>query len=142
MHIDQDKLHFNGRDVLIKTLPTGIEPSDFLNRLEKNEVRKTIQSMRKSVDGKKLMVGIDRLDYVKGIPLKLHAMDEFFQNHPEEIGKVVLVQVVIPSRANLEANQKLRREVQELVGKINGKYGVCVAIVLWRNATRDAQDPR
>lgn len=122
--MESDRLKVGDHTVLVKTLPIGIEPSDFLERLRKDEVQNLIQSTRQNFDGVQLMVGIDRLDYIKGIPLKLHAMDMFFQQHPEQVGKVVLVQVVIPSRADLEANQKLRREVQELVGKINGKYGM------------------
>lgn len=109
--------------MLVKTLPIGIEPSDFHERLNKAEVQEMIQSTRRNFNGLKVLIGIDRLDYIKGIPQKLHALDEFFQHHPDQVGRVVLVQVAIPSRANLDANQKLRVEIQELIGKINGKYG-------------------
>ena len=113
----------DGREVLIRTFPIGIEPADFHERLEKEEVQKMVRSMKQKFDGCKVMIGVDRLDYVKGVPQKLHALDEFFQRHPDQVGKVVLVQVTIPSRANLEENQKLRVQINELVGKINSKYG-------------------
>ncbi|KAK3721449.1 Trehalose-6-P synthase/phosphatase complex synthase subunit [Vermiconidia calcicola] len=118
-----DKLKVKDHEVTIQTLPIGIEPSDFQKRLDKVEVQEMIRSTRNNFSGLKILVGVDRLDYIKGIPQKLQAMDEFFQIHPDQIGRVVLVQVTIPSRANLELNQKLRTEVQELVGKVNGKYG-------------------
>ena len=119
-----DKLKLeNGREVVVRTFPIGIEPSDFHQRLEKEEVQEMIRSMKKKFDGCKVMIGVDRLDYIKGVPQKLQALDEFFQRYPDQVGKVVLVQVAIPSRENLEDNQKLRTQVNELVGKINGKYG-------------------
>ena len=69
------------------------------------------------------MVSIDRLDYIKGIPQKLHALEVFLSSHPEWVGKVVLVQVAVPSRQDVEEYQNLRAVVNELVGRINGKFG-------------------
>ena len=71
----------------------------------------------------KLIVGVDRLDYIKGVPQKLHALEVFLTEHPEWIGKVVLVQVAVPSRQDVEEYQNLRAVVNELVGRINGKFG-------------------
>lgn len=117
------QLKVQHREVLVKTLPIGIEPFDFHERLRKVEVQETIRTIRRQSGGARILIGIDRLDYIKGIPQKLHALDEFFHQYPDQVGRIVLVQVAIPSRANLEVNQKLRVEVQELVGRINGKYG-------------------
>lgn len=69
------------------------------------------------------MVGVDRLDYIKGVPQKLHALEVFLSDHPEWVGKVVLVQVAVPSRQDVEEYQNLRAVVNELVGRINGKFG-------------------
>lgn len=69
------------------------------------------------------MVGVDRLDYIKGVPQKLHAFEVFLTDHPEWIGKVVLVQVAVPSRQDVEEYQNLRAVVNELVGRINGRFG-------------------
>lgn len=69
------------------------------------------------------MVGVDRLDYIKGVPQKLHALEVFLTEHPEWVGKVVLVQVAVPSREDVEEYQNLRAVVNELVGRINGKFG-------------------
>ena len=66
---------------------------------------------------------MDRLDYIKGIPQKLHALEIFLTEHPEWIGKVVLVQVAVPSREDVEEYQNLRAVVNEMVGRINGKFG-------------------
>lgn len=89
----------------------------------------------------KLIVGVDRLDYIKGVPQKLHALELFLTQHPEWIGKVsvhmpknivkidvkslevVLVQLAVPSRQDVEEYQNLRSTVNELVGRINGRFG-------------------
>lgn len=69
------------------------------------------------------MVGVDRLDYVKGLPHKLRALEVLLTNYPELVGSVVLVQIAIPTRGEVEEYQNLRVLVNELVGRINGKFG-------------------
>jgi trehalose 6-phosphate synthase len=68
-------------------------------------------------------VGVDRLDYIKGVPQKLHALELFLTQHPEWVDKVVLVQVAVPSRQDVEEYQHLQTVVNELVGRINGRFG-------------------
>jgi trehalose 6-phosphate synthase/phosphatase len=68
-------------------------------------------------------VGIDRLDYSKGIPRRLLAFDELLTRYPEWRGGLRLIQIAIPSRERLSAYRKLRREVEQLVGHVNGKFG-------------------
>ena len=82
-----------------------------------------IAALRRKFEGVKLIVGVDRLDYIKGVPQKLHALEVFLTEHPEWIGKIVLVQVAVPSRQDVEEYQNLRAVVNELVGRINGKFG-------------------
>lgn len=124
LHLTDGKIKIENHEVMIKTLPIGIQPDEFRNRLKADEVQAHIKDIRSTFRDVQIMLGVDRLDYIKGIPLKLAAMDKFFQRHPEKIGKVVLIQIVIPSRESLEANQALRQEVQQQVGEINGKYGM------------------
>ena len=69
------------------------------------------------------MIGVDRLDYIKGVPQKLQSFEIFLTQHPEWVGKVVLVQLAIPSRQDVEEYQNLRACVNELVGRINGRFG-------------------
>lgn len=66
---------------------------------------------------------MDRLDYIKGVPQKLHALEVFLSENPSYIGKVVLIQLAIPSRQDVEEYQNLRADVNELVGRINGRFG-------------------
>ncbi|KAG4302537.1 hypothetical protein PCK1_001121 [Pneumocystis canis] len=95
----------------------------YQNGLKQPKVIERIKALEKKFQNIKIIVGVDRLDYIKGVPQKLHALEFFLTEHPEWIGKVVLVQVAVPSRQDVEEYQNLRAIVNELVGRINGKFG-------------------
>jgi trehalose-6-phosphate synthase len=110
--------------VSVQTFPIGIEPTEFHSRLRKPDVQATLRKMRTDLCDTKVILGVDRLDCIKGIPHKLHAFDRLLERRPDLIGRAVLLQVAIPSRDDLKSHQDLKEEIQHLVGKINGKYGV------------------
>ncbi|KAL0939726.1 trehalose-phosphate synthase [Colletotrichum truncatum] len=114
---------YNGRFVTVGAFPIGIDPEKFVEGLKKPKVQERIEALKRKFNGVKLIVGVDRLDYIKGVPQKLHALEVFLTEHPEWIGKIVLVQVAVPSRQDVEEYQNLRAVVNELVGRINGKFG-------------------
>ena len=82
-----------------------------------------INLLKEKHKGVQIIVGVDRLDYIKGVPQKLHAFDTFLSRYPQYVGKVMLVQVAVPSRTDVEEYQQLRSTCNELVGEINGKHG-------------------
>jgi len=116
-------VEFEGRLAHVGTFPIGIEPSSFTQNLQKQSVIDRISQLEQRFGGVKVIVGVDRLDYIKGVPQKLHALELFLTQHPEWIGKVVLVQLAVPSRQDVEEYQNLRSTVNELVGRINGRFG-------------------
>ncbi|PSR79007.1 hypothetical protein PHLCEN_2v7194 [Hermanssonia centrifuga] len=116
-------VEFEGRLAHVGTFPIGIDPSSFIDNLKKESVQKRIKSLEQRFGGVKVIVGVDRLDYIKGVPQKLHALELFLSQHPEWIGKVVLAQLAVPSRQDVEEYQNLRATVNELVGRINGRFG-------------------
>jgi trehalose 6-phosphate synthase len=126
-------IEFQGKVIACGAFPIGIDPEKFQEGLKKEKVQKRIAQLEQKFQGVKLMVGVDRLDYIKGVPQKLHALEVFLSDHPEWVGKVVLVQVAVPSRQDVEEYQNLRAVVNELVGRINGKFGGCsaAAILSW-----------
>ena len=91
--------------------------------LKKDSVQKRIKQLEARFGDVKVIVGVDRLDYIKGVPQKFHALELFLSQHPEWIGKVVLAQLAVPSRQDVEEYQNLRSTVNELVGRINGRFG-------------------
>ena len=117
------KILCSGREVSVETFPIGVDPSEFQGRLRNESVQEMIRTMRHRLQGLKIIIGVDRLDIIKGVPHKLRAFERFLERYPEWIGRLILVQLVVPSRANLEANQRLRREIQHIAGLINDKYG-------------------
>jgi trehalose 6-phosphate synthase len=116
-------VEYRGKVITVGAFPIGIDPEKFDEGLKKPKVQERIAALEKKFQGVKLIVGVDRLDYIKGVPQKLHALEVFLTEHPEWIGKVVLVQVAVPSRQDVEEYQNLRAVVNELVGRINGKFG-------------------
>ncbi|KAF2420982.1 glycosyl transferase [Tothia fuscella] len=114
---------FQNRTITIGAFPIGIDPDKFSEGLKDPEVQSRMAALSQKFAGVKVIVGVDRLDYIKGVPQKLHALEVFLTEHPEWIGKLVLVQVAIPSRGDVEDYQNLRACVNELVGRINGKFG-------------------
>lgn len=110
--------------IAVGAFPIGIDPSKFEDGLKQPKVQERMAMLESKFKGVKLIVGVDRLDYIKGVPQKLHALEVFLCEHPEWIGKVVLVQVAVPSRQDVEEYQNLRAVVNELVGRINGRFGM------------------
>ncbi|KAI9218019.1 glycosyltransferase family 20-domain-containing protein [Blastocladiella britannica] len=123
LHTMPNGVDYEGRFVHVGTFPIGIDPEQFVQGLQRPAVRERMGQLRKKYEGAKILVGIDRLDYIKGIPHKLHAFEVFLSQHPEWVGKVVLLQVAVPSRDDVEEYQQLRATVNELVSRINGQYG-------------------
>lgn len=117
-------VYYNRRQVVIGANPIGIDVDKFTRGLKQESVQSRIQQLKRRFGpNTKLVVGVDRLDYIKGVPQKLHALDVFLDKHPEWVGKVVLIQIAVPSRQDVEEYQNLRTGVNELVGRINGRYG-------------------
>jgi len=69
-----------------------------------------------------LILGVDRLDYTKGVPHRLRAFAEALARYPEMRGKTEFIQLVVPSRMNVDSYQELKQEIEGLVGEINGQY--------------------
>lgn len=116
-------IEFQGRSISVGAFPIGIDVDLFVDGLKKQSVVDRVKQLKSRFGDVKVIVGVDRLDYIKGVPQKLHAFEIFLTENPEWIGKVVLVQVAVPLRGDVEEYQSLRATVNELVGRINGKFG-------------------
>jgi trehalose 6-phosphate synthase/phosphatase len=109
------------REVRIGVFPISVNASQFEQRAASPEVMEEVELLRS--DGCKLLVGVDRLDYTKGIPRRLLSFEYLLETVPEWRGKVRLVQVAVPSREHVGAYRRFRSEVNNLVGSINGRFG-------------------
>jgi len=117
-----DATSIGGCIVTCATVPIGISPEEFVTCLEKSEVLQQIADLKVQYDGRKVILGVDRLDYMKGIPHKLMAFGCFLEKNPDWADKCVLVQLAVPSRRDVPEYQRLQRQVHELVGQISGKH--------------------
>lgn len=110
------------RKVHLEVMPIGIDPGEVRELLKSPEAVQEQADLERTFAGKRLIVGVDRLDYTKGLPLKLLAFEELLKEFPEWRENTVLVQIAAPSRTGVEEYQQLKREVDELVGRINGAF--------------------
>jgi trehalose 6-phosphate synthase/phosphatase len=122
---DQEMLEIISPSRRVKTdvFPMGIDVLKFQDSLDDLRVKKEIQLIRKEISQEKIILSIDRLDYTKGVPLRLKAFEKLLVDHEELRGKVTLLLVVVPSRTGIEHYTRLRDEIEHLVGKINGLFG-------------------
>jgi len=101
----------------------GIDFETYFNAASMSEVQKEIHKFQSVVGNLKIIFSIDRLDYTKGIPERLDAFEVFLENNPKWHEKIVLILVVAPSRTGGHQYRLLKNQIDEMVGRINGKYG-------------------
>lgn len=118
-----NSIEFEGRKVKVGTFPIGIDPEKFIEEQGVKSVVERINRLKEKFKGFQVIVGVDRLDYIKGVPQKLAGYEYFFEKYPQFIGKVVLVQVAVPTRSDVPEYQYLTSRVDEQVGRINGRFG-------------------
>jgi trehalose 6-phosphate synthase/phosphatase len=115
-------LIINERVVRADTFPIGIDFDRFHNAAHDHAIQHEVNELRKKFNDAKVILSIDRLDYTKGIINRLRGFELFLENNPDWHGRVVLLAVVVPSRVGVEHYQLMKRQIDELVGKINGRF--------------------
>lgn len=121
----------DGRLVRVETFPMGIDYEKFARVENDSKVQMETEKIRKKVEQRKIILSVDRLDYSKGIPQRLEAFDIFLKKYPAYKEKVTLVMLAVPSRTEIERYTALKKEVDELVGRINGTHGTIGWMPIW-----------
>lgn len=111
-----------GRTALVGVFPIGIDYDEFAEQAAKAETAEHVRSVRGGMADRQIVLGIDRLDYTKGIPYRLKAFRLALQRYPELRRRVALLQVVVPSREAVGQYQDLKAEIERLVAQINGEF--------------------
>ncbi len=119
------------RNVRVDAFPMGIDYRKYSTAAEIPDVKAHIKRIRKRVGDHRIILSIDRLDYTKGIPERLEVFELFMEKNPEFREKVTLILVAVPSRTGVEHYRMLKRRVDELVGRINGRYGSIGWMPVW-----------
>lgn len=115
-------LSYGDRKILLGVFPIGVDAAEFGRLANDKAVLAKVETIRQESGGRKLIVGVDRLDYTKGLPRRMLAMDRLLEREPSLRDKVRMIQVVVPSRTKVDSYERYRRKLDELVGRINGAY--------------------
>ncbi len=102
--------------------PISIDYNAFMRRAAAGDVAAKARELHLLLPRRKLVLGIDRLDYTKGIALRLRAFQDLLVRHPDMRGRVSLIQVVVPSREDIPQYREMKTEIEQLVGRINGEF--------------------
>lgn len=125
IHRKEDKLRAraNGRTVSVGSYPIGIDFNEFSREAEREEVAERAAEIRENVVGRQIVLGVDRLDYTKGVPERLRAFQHLLASHEDVRRQISLIQVIVPSREEIPKYQELKLEIETLISQINGHYG-------------------
>jgi len=138
--ISFNEIHIEDRIIIVDAFPMGIDYDKFREAAtqtfqkplqEKSKLHRELEKYFLVSPNRKLILSIDRLDYSKGIPNRLQAFAKFLEEYPEFIGKVTLIMLAVPSRGTVEHYINLKKEVDELVGNVNGRFGSINYTPVW-----------
>src|SRR5213596_3106768 len=119
-------VRFEKREIRVGHFPIGIDFESFENGARSETVEQRAQRLRVTFPGCQLILGSDRLDYSKGIPERLRAFRTALERHPELRGRVVLIQIVVPSRVEIPRYHEFKQRIDRLVGDINGRFSTSI----------------
>jgi len=114
-------IEYNGRKVKVGHYPISIDFNEFNEGAKDTRVADAAWYLHENSRSSKLVLGLDRLDYTKGIPERFLAFERMFDKYPDTHGNISLIQVVIPSRLNVPDYQNLKGELDSLAGRINSR---------------------
>jgi trehalose 6-phosphate synthase/phosphatase len=120
--VEPDLVHYAGRTTRVLARPIGIDYDAVAGQARSAHTERRVQNIRATLHDQALVLGVERMDYTKGIAERLRAMERLLEQHSELHGRVTLVQIVTPSRMDVEAYRQKKREIDELVGRINGRF--------------------
>ena len=115
-------LQVGDRQMAAGAFPIGIDYKDFHDMAADPETEERMADLRSKIGNYEIVLGVDRLDYTKGLPERLMAFANALERYPELRERVILLQVVVPSRENVPEYQALKDRLDQLVGQINGRY--------------------
>lgn len=117
------QLEYEGRRIVVKAFPVGLDPALFQELARKEDIIQEAQRLKKELKSELLALSVDRLDYSKGILERLRALELFWERNPEYLNRLTFVQIAVPTRSGVPAYNRLSKEVEELVGQINRRFG-------------------
>lgn len=120
--LDGDRLRAFDRTLQAATFSIGIDPDDIVRQAEGDEGRAAAARLGGLIESRALVIGVDRMDYSKGLPQRMEAFGRMLDDHEDLRGRVSFLQIAPPSREAVDAYQVLREELDRLAGRINADY--------------------
>jgi trehalose 6-phosphate synthase/phosphatase len=117
---DIDSIRIANRTVRVGVFPMSVDVKGFETLARSQQVTAEAAAIREDAGGRRILLGVDRLDYTKGIPRRLMALERLLVREPRLRDEIRYVQVAVPSRGMVDSYQAFRRQVEEAVGRING----------------------
>ncbi len=117
---DSGEITLDGRTTVARAYPIGIDYEFFMAKGQTGEARQAAQRLLSSTRYRTAMIGVDRLDYSKGLPERMDGIGRFFDNYPERVRDLVFIQIAPPSREDIGSYQRIRNELEQKTGQING----------------------
>ncbi|TVQ74883.1 MAG: trehalose-6-phosphate synthase [Phycisphaeraceae bacterium] len=112
----------DGRSVKVRDFPISIDVARFRDVAARDSTLNKAEKIRRDLGGRRIILGVDRLDYTKGIDLRLRAFRELLESGRTSIDEAVMVQTAVPSREQVGMYKQIRTTVEQLVGEINGAH--------------------
>ncbi len=140
LEVSLNEIYIEERMVKVDSFPMGIDYKKFSSaalahhkrkETELSQLQRSIANHKKHTPDTKLLLSIDRLDYSKGIAKRLNAFEYFLNKYPEYKEKVRLIILAVPSRSNVPQYRLLKKEIDELVGRINGELSTVNWTPIW-----------
>nr|WP_137678667.1 trehalose-6-phosphate synthase [Parerythrobacter lutipelagi] len=117
---ESGRIVFDGRTTYARAYPIGIDWDHVQSQMNTGEARQAGQRLLASTRHRTAMIGVDRLDYSKGLPERIDGIGRFFDQNPERVRDLVYIQIAPPSREDVDSYQKIRAELEQKTGAING----------------------
>lgn len=117
------QIEVNGRLIGLGAHPVGLDINRAKQALASEEIQKRTAELRKELEGMRMILSVERLDFTKGILERLTAYERLLEDNPELLGKVTLVTVCVPAASGMGIYDELQSQIEQTVGRINGRYG-------------------
>tara|TARA_B100000886_G_scaffold3675_1_gene2273 strand:+ start:5581 stop:7779 length:2199 start_codon:yes stop_codon:yes gene_type:complete len=140
LEVNFNKISLGIREIVVNTFPMGIDYEKFdvaakaqltKKNSRRSELKKQIERHKKVSKNSKLILSIDRLDYTKGVINRIKAFEMFLKSHPQYLEKVRLIMLTVPSRSNVPEYKQLKRDTDEIVGRVNGEFATVNWTPIW-----------
>ena len=139
---EKGTIRLRDRRIMVRDLPVGIDWRHFEQLAADPRIRQRASQIRHAIGAEYLLLGVDRLDYTKGIPEKIKALGEFLKRYPRYRSKVSLLQIGVPTRNGVDTYAIYRQKIAQFVGEINGLYdqGYGAVPVRYLNRSLDEEE--